>query len=234
MPADPKPVRTKREPKPLERRTPLKTKRYDSRKGARSGVYLTCARPGCDRTFYVKPSKIGKSRYCSRSCAGIVDAERQRVTRRGVGNPNYKTGRNVGTKDITRVFNLRLKGERACRNCGSTDYVQLHHAIPRGQGTQESKTNLLNGVPLCGACHTGWHSGWLVITRVVFQRDEWEYLQSVEMTGRETAAWLDKHYPTEPRVPTCTKGHVLEGRNIAPNGSGARICRRCRMDRLAA
>lgn len=244
MPSDPKPPARAREPKPLTRRTPLKAraplktkplkaKPYDRRRGARSGEVVECARVGCQRTFYAKPSDVGKRKYCSRACSVPDLAERSRETRLGRRNPNYKNGRRAGL-DVSRAFNLRLKGEDRCRNCRSRDRLALHHAIPRGLGTPESKINLLNGLPLCGSCHAGWHAGWLVVTRDVFRADEWAYLLSVEMTGRVTAAWLDDRYPAEPRVPTCRRGHVLEGRNVAPNGAGSRTCRRCRMDRLSA
>lgn len=230
---DPKPARPEREPKTLQRKTPLKAKPHDRRRGARSGKLLVCARAGCEETFYAEPSKIGKSKHCSRVCSIADLAERSKVTRLGSGNPAYKNGRQSGNAAVSRVFNLRLKGDSACRNCGSRHLVQLHHAIPRGKGTAESKTNLLNGLPLCVSCHSGWHQGWLIICRKVFRLEEWSYLLTVRMAGRDTEGWLDVHYPIEPRVPTCSRGHLLDGPGaIASNGKGARMCRRCRMDRI--
>lgn len=236
--------------RPLRRRSPLKTgtgelkrttlKRssasFSRVKGARSGETVTCAREGCEVTFYVIPSQLGRRRCCSFECSRLVDAERQKVTRVGVGNPNHRHGKRAGEHDreLARVFNLTLKGEDSCRNCHSKKHVQLHHAIPRGLGSKESRLSLLNGLPLCAACHTGWHRHWLVITRDVFSPEEWVYLLAVSMRGRVTEAWLDDRYPVEARVPVCERGHVLDPANIASNGAGKRTCRRCKTERRAA
>lgn len=54
-----------------------------------------------------------------------------------------------------------------------------------------------NGITLCNRCHISWHRGGRVIPRALFTADEWAYLSSLTLTGRETAAWLDKHYPPQ-------------------------------------
>lgn len=190
----------------------------------RRGETLTCAREGCEATFYAKPTQIGRRRFCSPECSRLV----QKVERRGKGNPNYRHGRRVGERELSKVWNLALKGEDACRWCSSKKDVQLHHAIPRSVGTRESRVNLLNGLPLCAACHQGWHRRWLVITRDVFKPEEWAYLCSVRLTGRETLAWLEDRYPAEMRVARCSRGHRLVPENIAVNGTGKRTCRVCR------
>jgi HNH endonuclease len=91
-------------------------------------------------------------------------------------------------------WSLAAKPERKCRVCPrrATD---LHHAIPRSVGPPETKLDFRNGLPLCQECHTGWHRRTLVIFRHVFTPDEWAYLTAVKLTGRETDAWLDDHYP---------------------------------------
>lgn len=118
--------------------------------------------------------------------------------RTGEQNPNYKHGRRVGQQDrvLARAFNLALKGEDRCRVCGSHDNVQLHHAIPRSIGTKESRLDIRNGIPLCASHHVSWHRGTRCVPRESFSEDEWAYLLSVRLTGREVSAWLDDHYPS--------------------------------------
>jgi len=43
-----------------------------------------------------------------------------------------------------------------CVLCDSTDGIQIHHVIPRGQGGSNSMHNL---VTLCWRCHSFIHSG---------------------------------------------------------------------------
>lgn len=217
--------------------------------GPKSGRTKVCAAEGCENEFYVYPSReigVQAKKFCSRSCWAVSRPSPSPETRellrktnsdrKGEKNPNFRHGRRTGQheRDLLNVFNLKAKGEECCRNCGSGDNLQLHHAIPRSVGTKESRLNLLNGIPLCASCHQSWHRGWLVICRSVFKEDEWEYLSSVQMTGRVTEAWLDKHYPVKPYIPTCKRGHLLIPENIKPNADGQRQCRLCLVERKQA
>lgn len=100
----------------------------------------------------------------------------------------------VGQRELQRRFNVRLKGEASCRNCGAAGHLHLHHAIPRSV-CKEVRLDLRNGIPLCPSCHARWHQRTLVIYRDVFTSEEWEFLCSVELLGQRTSAWLDDHYP---------------------------------------
>lgn len=109
--------------------------------------------------------------------------------------PSYKHGRRVGVQ--IPGWKLKNKGETCCRNCGSAERVQLHHAIPRGKA-QHVKADLRNGLPLCLRCHHDWHANKTVIYRDVFTEEEWAFLSSVRLTGELVGPWLDKHYPARP------------------------------------
>ncbi len=181
---------------PLKRTTPLAD--YSRAKGSRSGKTISCAREGCEVQFYVQPASLDRRKTCSRECAAVVKAANEGFkARTGKQNPNFRHGGTLGQQDreLGRHFNLRLKGETCCRNCGSAENVQLHHVIPRSIGTSATRLALLNGLPLCASCHMTWHRGKNNIPRSVFTAEEWEYLTSVQLTGRQTAAWLDKRYP---------------------------------------
>jgi len=93
-----------------------------------------------------------------------------------------------------RNWNPTRKGEDRCRACGSRDYLSLHHIIPRSICPPEARTDLRNGVTLCSACHELWHAG-VPMSRSLLAVEEWEYVSSLELTGREVAYYLDKHYP---------------------------------------
>lgn len=184
-------------------------KRYSRLKGSRSGKTVVCAADGCENEFYRYPSHATK--FCSRECAyrskpPMSDEQKElrrekMKDRRGDRNPNWKHGRKVGVQDreLARVFNLRAKGgERLCRVCLSPENVQLHHVIPRDLGTKESRLDLRNGLQLCASHHQQWHRGVRCVPRSVFTEEEWSYLISVQLTGRQTIAWLEDHYPANP------------------------------------
>jgi len=97
-----------------------------------------------------------------------------------------------------RGWSCEKKGETCCRNCGSLDRVQLHHAIPRSKSSGPSRSDLRNGIPLCHGCHWMWHANRGPIYRDVFTKEEWAFISSVELTGERIEAWLDAHYPARP------------------------------------
>lgn len=129
-------------------------------------------------------------------------------------------------------WNIDLKREERCRNCGDAEAVlHLHHVIPRSK-CRATKYDLLNGLPLCTSCHLGWHHRRVTIYRDVFTPEEWAYLSSVQLTGEEIGPWLDKRYPVRPAdgeepVPTCQRGHPFIGDNILVKSGGNRVCRAC-------
>ncbi len=163
----------------------------------------------CGGEFQARESEIarGGGKYCTRACwrknAGLTDeqyaanADKMSVARRGAANPAYKHGRD-GNRARLKYFSLALKGESSCRNCGSSDLLQLHHAIPRSMSAA-ARDEILNGVPLCVRCHMSWHRrGKVTLYRDIFTVEEWNYLCSVELVGQLTAAWLDDRYPPRP------------------------------------
>lgn len=112
----------------------------------------------------------------------------------GERNPNYRHGRNTG--ETIRGWSVAEKGETCCRVCGGTSGgLDLHHVVPRSKCPPEAKRDLRNGICLCHSCHRRFHTGTLTIPRSVFTPDEWRYISRLVLTGRDTAGWLDKHYP---------------------------------------
>lgn len=100
-----------------------------------------------------------------------------------------------------RGWSVAAKGEASCRNCGLSERLALHHAIPRSICPPLAKRDLRNGLPLCAVCHGRWHGRTLTIYRQVFTEEEWRYLSGVVLTGRTTAGWLDANYPSRPQPP---------------------------------
>ena len=185
---------------------------WSRQKGSRTGAVLTCKH--CGAELYVVPSRMRstiKPAYCSLQCVGKARKDPD----------TYAAQR--------RVFNLAAKGEHECRVCGSREHVHAHHAIPTAIGTPESRLDLRNLLPLCWHCHRYWHAG-RPISRDVFTADEWVYLRSVELQGRDVAGYLDKHYPAGP-VPdfhsVCVNGHEYEPINFYVDARGKRHCRLC-------
>lgn len=167
--------------------------RMRSRKSTETRKNFRCEK--CGKAIWVQPSLLSRRRFCSYECRWQTEGEIEKARdRRGSKNPNFKHGLKAGQQ--IRGWGVLFKGEDCCRVCGSTDNLHLHHVIPRGLGTEESRRDLRNGITLCGSCHTLWHRHSLIITRDLFTEDEWDYISSVRMTGRETDAWLEDRYPT--------------------------------------
>jgi hypothetical protein len=171
------------------------------------GAWRICRAEGCLNRFRARPSAVkrGQGLFCSRECAyrsrppvPVERVERQRKgmlarNRVGKANPRYKHGRRVGLN--IRGWNATTKGETCCRSCGkSSSRLHLHHAVPRSICPPDAKRDLRNGITLCGSCHVRWHKG-SPLPRSIFTAEEWAYVSRLRLEGRETAAWLDKHYP---------------------------------------
>lgn len=142
--------------------------------------------PRCGKDF---APGWGRLKYCSKACAFSKMSE----DRDGDGNPAFRTGKRVGI--TIPGWRLQAKGESCCRRCGDRDRVQLHHAIPRGKW-KDGRADLRNGIPLCFACHTGWHHHRVTLCRSIFKQDEWSFISSAVLTGQSTEAWLDDRYPS--------------------------------------
>lgn len=191
----------------------------------RQGRQRPCAH--CGTPFYAKPSEIAKgAKFCSRDCffaSGVTQtatarSKRKQATpdRSGTSNPNFKHGKRSGTH--IRGFNAKAKGESSCRNCGVSDVrLHLHHAIPRSL-SRAARNNLLNGVPLCPKCHTGWHCRTVTIYRDIFTPEEWAYISSVQLTGQNIGAWLDDRYPDHLQ-------NLRGGRDTSPERQGTVVSR---------
>lgn len=187
------------------------SRKYCSRKcstdAKRRGSVRTCVE--CGDEFYVNAAELKRrgGKYCSRACwrknSRFSDehyarlAEELSVSRRGAGNPAYKHGRN-GNRARLKRFNLSLKGEDRCRVCGSQEFLNLHHVLPRSM-YRAGRDEILNGLPLCGACHTSWHRrGKVTIYRDVFTDEEWAWISAQSLLGQNLQAWLDDRYPSRP------------------------------------
>jgi 5-methylcytosine-specific restriction endonuclease McrA len=163
------------------------SKRVHRQRGHSTPQEYTCAVCGID---FIEAAFWGDTRkVCSKAC----QAELYRRDRKGSGNPNYRHGKRVGIH--LRKWNVQVKGETSCRNCGvSSEALHLHHIIPRSKW-KAGKADLRNGMALCRKCHSDWHHRKIEIYRDVFSEEEWAFVCSADLIDRDTAAWLDRHYP---------------------------------------
>lgn len=92
-------------------------------------------------------------------------------------------------------WGIRMKREEACRNCRAEGVtLHLHHVVPRSM-CAASKYDLRNGVPLCTACHLGWHHRRVTLYRDIFTAEEWAYISTIPLYGQNLEAWLEDRYP---------------------------------------
>jgi hypothetical protein len=165
----------------LRRNPEQRAKRRDRQPPRR--VRRTCE--GCGVEFDVPRSRTmsGRaSRFCTWDCWKARGVPRLR-----------KASRKPSGWLLRESFSLKLKGEAECRVCAGTA-EHLHHAIPRSM-YRAGVLELLNGLPLCAACHMGWHRREVTIYRDVFTPGEWAWLTAQELLGQSVTAWLDDRYP---------------------------------------
>lgn len=122
--------------------------------------------------------------------------------------------------DRTR-WHISLKREPVCRSCGRPDggsggVLQLHHILPRSM-SKAAKYDLRNGLPLCVACHMGWHRRSLTIYRDALTADEWAFVSAVSMQGFNLGAWLDGRYPNRQRPFRDLAKSVVDVSDFAPH-----------------
>lgn len=164
----------------------------------------------CGATFNTSAStlKKGHGKYCSIACRGKHQGAPSKrpgagakiaEAKRGPRNAAFKTGLDPSTVARNGI-NLKAKGEGCCRACGSTQHLHLHHVIPRSMW-RRGITELLNCIPLCVVCHTGWHRRWRTIYRDVFTPEEWAFISAADLLGQNVTAWLDDRYPAREWVP---------------------------------
>jgi endogenous inhibitor of DNA gyrase (YacG/DUF329 family) len=171
------------------------------------GRKLIC--PVCGKTFYAQKSAIEKNRrFCSKACNGkgmpapSKSAEaRRKISESKMGSKNAAWRGEDTEGSIYQVFNVRLKGETCCRNCGAEATavlpLHLHHAVPRSM-CKAGRRDLRNGITLCHACHMGWHYRTRPIYRDLFTEAEWSFISSLELLGQNITAWLEDRYPERP------------------------------------
>jgi hypothetical protein len=91
-------------------------------------------------------------------------------------------------------WSLKLKGEFVCRSCGC-EAVHLHHIVPRSKTTQGRLEVETNGMPLCFACHRGWHDGRVIIFRDRLRPQELAW--AIRFAG---PLWVELKYPYRPDI----------------------------------
>jgi hypothetical protein len=173
-------------------------------RGTKTGREIACE--VCGNTFYASGSVVARGRrFCSNACKGkgmpapSKDPEaRRKISESKMGSKNA-AWRGVDTEgSIYQVFNVRLKGETCCRNCGAEATavlpLHLHHAVPRSM-CKAGRRDLRNGITLCHACHMGWHYRTKTIYRDLFTEAEWSFISSLELLGQNITAWLEDRYP---------------------------------------
>lgn len=142
---------------------------------ARYGPELKLTCKGCGSTFVKRREN---HLWCSQKCAIAA--------RHKVRNPSGSLTPND--------WSLKLKGEHVCRNCGQrADH--LHHIVPRSKSTLGRVDWRRNGLPLCRACHRGWHNRTVTLYRGCLSEEEAAFASALG-----GPLWIDRNYPLPPDV----------------------------------
>ena len=138
----------------------------------------------CNQKFHASSKRI---KTCSRSCGNVLMHKRRRET---LGTPPK--------------WHVQTKGEDGCRNCGITA-THLHHIVPRSLAPGGKTDVQNNGMPLCRACHYGWHHRTVTIYADRLTANERE--KAIELMSEW---WVDTHYPPRPYDPARTSDLDLD------------------------
>jgi HNH endonuclease len=96
---------------------------------------------------------------------------------------------------------LRAQKTGPCRACGSYQWVELHHAVPRSLGGGDVEDNLL---PLCHTCHMEWEDRgqrWPMIAAAV--RDSLSPAEHAYIVQTKGEDFLERYYPAGGSCPAC-------------------------------
>ena len=109
----------------------------------------------CEKEFNTIPAKIkvGKGKYCSRSC--YAKAITMRPEDRKPKCDVYRDYRNRVRFGGNR-FKAFERDNHQCQHCGTKDKLQIHHIDGRGYktvGIKEANNSLENLLTLCPYCH---------------------------------------------------------------------------------
>ena len=140
-----------------------------------------------------RKSYRNKTRYCSKACA------------------NRATGPARG--QAQRRFNqwsIANKGEEACRNCG-TPAQHLHHIVPRSKCRTLVTDYVSNGLPLCSACHRGWHHRSITLYHDLLT--DLEFVAAVEFGG---IVWVERNYPDREYIALQRLDEAVKARCLLP------------------
>ena len=105
------------------------------------GVPVICQ--NCGQTFYVKPYRGAKAKFCSKVCCYAYrfgrPLARQEHDQTGTANPNYRGTNNLVTARQTAFRYFPHK----CMVCGFDIAVDVHHITPRRHNGGNNPENLI-------------------------------------------------------------------------------------------
>ena len=143
-------------PRHLKRNPPRYCSRACGQPNRKAAVILTCRQCGRDfeRKRYMADWSQERGPFCGFDCYGRW----QTAHTTGRKNPNFvATSNRQGAGQIERNRLLALERDGyACRQCGSTHRLHVHHETPWEPG-QTDPHALDNLVTLCASCHRKRH-----------------------------------------------------------------------------
>ena len=116
---------------------------WNNKKRAR-GKVVNCE--NCGKEIYRIPSYIERNshHFCSKDC--------EFEWKRGENHPRYHGGYDSKYgRGWKRQRNLAIERDKICKNCGTSENLDVHHIIPFKISKDNSLSNL---IVLCKSCHS--------------------------------------------------------------------------------
>lgn len=124
--------------------------------------HIECVCEQCGNIYEVVPSRVPKTRFCSRECQSAWKS----AHKYGENNPNWKGG---PTKYLGRNWRRQrkraIRRDKVCRICGAPQSphnreLSVHHICPVREFADVKRANRLsNLVTLCEPCHKAVENG---------------------------------------------------------------------------
>ena len=161
-----------------KRKTRYRAPRFSNRK--RPEGWLTPTMECGIRTHESVIADVYKILPISKIIVETASFDIQKAKYPEIEGKEYQNGETKGYKNTKRY--VKARDGYKCRNCGSTDELEVHHRKPKSKGGSDRPGNLIT---LCHECHTDYHDG-----KIKLHTGKPDLTSFKAMTAMNTMRWF--------------------------------------------